>query len=617
MNTTRLKKLLILNTPYVVIGLYATKLGEAWRLAEGTDASNKFLHLMDGLSAAFRSPFPSFYPADLLIGIVVGCLLRLAVYEKGRNAKKYRHNVEYGSARWGTHSDIAPFIDPDPWNNVILTKTESLTMNSRPKAPRNARNRNVLVVGGSGSGKTRFFIKPNIMQCTKTKGTSLVVTDPKGTLVVECGKMLVAAGYELRILNTINFRKSMHYNPFAYIRSETDILKLVTTLIANTKGEGKGGDDFWVKAETLLYVALIGYIHYELPEEKQNFSTLIDLLNKMQVREDDEDFQNEVDELFEKLAQKKPEHFAVRQYLKYKMASGKTAKSILVSCGARLAVFDIEELREITAYDELHLDTIGDKRTALFLIMSDTDASFNFLISMAYSQLFNLLCEKADDVYGGRLPVHVRCLIDEFANIGQIPNFEKLVATIRSREISACIVLQAQSQLKAIYKDNADTIVGNCDTLLFLGGKEKTTLKEMEEMLGKETIDTYNTGESRGREVSHSLNYQKLGKSLMSVDELAVMDGGKCILQLRGVRPFLSDKYDITSHPNYKYLSDSNPRNAFNIEKFLSRRLKLRLEEEYAAFEVSVEEHSDDDEALMEEWTDITKLEAAGYGGLL
>lgn len=617
MNTTRLKKLLILNTPYVVIGLYATKLGEAWRLAEGTDASNKFLHLMDGLSAAFRSPFPSLYPADLLIGIVVGCLLRLAVYEKGRNAKKYRHNVEYGSARWGTHSDIAPFIDPDPWNNVILTKTESLTMNSRPKAPRNARNRNVLVVGGSGSGKTRFFIKPNIMQCTKTKGTSLVVTDPKGTLVVECGKMLVAAGYELRILNTINFQKSMHYNPFAYIRSETDILKLVTTLITNTKGEGKGGDDFWIKAETLLYVALIGYIHYELPEEKQNFSTLIDLLNKMQVREDDEDFQNEVDELFEKLAQKKPEHFAVRQYLKYKMASGKTAKSILVSCGARLAVFDIEELREITAYDELHLDTIGDKRTALFLFMSDTDASFNFLISMAYSQLFNLLCEKADDVYGGRLPVHVRCLIDEFANIGQIPNFEKLVATIRSREISACIVLQAQSQLKAIYKDNADTIVGNCDTLLFLGGKEKTTLKEMEELLGKETIDTYNTGESRGREVSHSLNYQKLGKSLMSVDELAVMDGGKCILQLRGVRPFLSDKYDITSHPNYKYLSDSNPRNAFNIEKFLSRRLKLRLEEEYAAFEVSVEEHSDDDEALMEEWTDITKLEAAGYGGLL
>ncbi len=457
------------------------------------------------------------------------------------------------------------------------------------------------------------------MQCTKTKGTSLVVTDPKGTLVVECGKMLVAAGYELRILNTINFRKSMHYNPFAYIHSETDILKLVTTLIANTKSEGAGksGDDFWVKAETLLYISLIGYIHYELPEEKQNFSTLIDLLNKMQVREDDEDYQNEVDVLFEDLAKKKPEHFAVRQYRKYKMAAGKTAKSILVSCGARLAVFDIDMLREITAYDELYLDTIGDKRTALFLIMSDTDASFNFLISLAYSQLFNLLCERADDAYGGRLPVHVRCLIDEFANIGQIPNFEKLIATIRSREISACIVLQAQSQLKAIYKDNADTITGNCDTLLFLGGKEKTTLKEMEELLGKETIDTFNTGESRGREVSHSLNYQKLGKSLMSVDELAVMDGGKCILQLRGVRPFLSDKYDITSHPNYKYLSDFNPRNAFNIEKFLSRRLKLRLEEEYATFEVSVEEHSDDDEALMEEWTDITKLEAAGYGGLL
>lgn len=590
MNTTRLKKLLILNTPYVVIGLYATKLGEAWRLAEGTDASNKFLHLMDGLSAAFRSPFPSLYPADLLIGIVVGCLLRLAVYEKGRNAKKYRHNVEYGSARWGTHSDIAPFIDPDPWNNVILTKTESLTMNSRPKAPRNARNRNVLVVGGSGSGKTRFFIKPNIMQCTKTKGTSLVVTDPKGTLVVECGKMLVAAGYELRILNTINFRKSMHYNPFAYIRSETDILKLVTTLIANTKGEGKGGDDFWVKAETLLYVALIGYIHYELPEEKQNFSTLIDLLNKMQVREDDEDFQNEVDELFEKLAQKKPEHFAVRQYLKYKMASGKTAKSILVSCGARLAVFDIEELREITAYDELHLDTIGDKRTALFLIMSDTDASFNFLISMAYSQLFNLLCEKADDVYGGRLPVHVRCLIDEAANIGQIPKLEKLMATIRSREISACLVLQAQSQLKAIYKDNADTIVGNCDSMIFLGGKERTTLKELAETLGRETIDTYNTGESRGKETSHSLNYQKLGKELMSVDELAVLDGRKCILQLRGVRPFLSDKYDITKHPYYKYLSDADPRNTFHIDRFLSRRMKPKADESYHVFETSVDE---------------------------
>ena len=520
-------------------------------------------------------------------------VVRLLVYEKGRNAKKYRRNVEYGSARWGTHADIAPFIDPDPWNNIILTKTESLTMNSRPKDPRNARNKNVLVVGGSGSGKTRFFIKPNIMQCTKSKGYSIVVTDPKGTLIVETGKMLVAAGYEVRAFNTINFSKSMHYNPFAYIHSEKDILKLVTVLITNTKGEGKAGEDFWVKAETLLYIALIGYIHYELPPEEQNFSTLIDMLNKMDVREDDEDYRNEIDEKFEKLGRDKPGHFAVRQYAKYRMAAGKTAKSILVSCGARLAVFDIQELRDITAYDELHLDTIGEKRTALFLIMSDTDASFNFLISMAYSQMFNLLCEKADDEHGGRLPVHVRCLIDEFANIGQIPNFEKLIATIRSREISACIVLQAQSQLKAIYKDNADTIAGNCDTLLFLGGKEKTTLKEMEEMLGKETIDTFNTGESRGREVSHSLNYQKLGKSLMSVDELAVMDGGKCILQLRGVRPFLSDKYDITSHPNYRYLSDYDPKNAFSIEKHLRRQLKLRLEEECVVYEMDI---SDEDE---------------------
>ena len=617
MNKARLKKLLILNLPYVFIGLYATKLGEAWHLADGADMSGKLLHLMDGLSAAFCSPWPSFVPADLLLGITIGCLMRLVVYEKGRNAKKYRHNVEYGSARWGKPSDIQPFIDADPWNNVILTKTERLTMNSRPKNPQYARNKNVLVIGGSGSGKTRFFVKPNIMQCTKTKGTSLVVTDPKGTLVVECGKMLVAAGYDLRIFNTINFQKSMHYNPLSYIHSEKDILKLVTALIANTKGEGKAGDDFWVKAETLLYIALIGYIHYELPPERQNFATLIDMLDKMQVREDDEDFRNEIDEIFDDLAQRKPGHFAVRQYQKYKMASGKTAKSILVSCGARLAVFDIEELREITSYDELSLDTIGDKRTALFLIMSDTDASFNFLISLAYSQLFNLLCEKADDEYGGRLPVHVRCLIDEFANIGQIPNFEKLIATIRSREISASIILQAQSQLKSLYKDNADTITGNCDTLLFLGGKEKTTLKEMEELLGKETIDTYNTGESRGREVSHSLNYQKLGKSLMSVDELAVMDGGKCILQLRGVRPFLSDKYDITSHPNYKYLSDSNKKNAFDIEKYLSRQLKLRLEEEYEAFEVSISDNPQDDEALLEEWTDSTQLQAAGYGGLL
>ena len=613
MNGDKLKKQLILNLPYILIGLYATKLGEAWRLAEGADVSQKFLHLMDGFTAAFQSVLPSFHPSDLLIGLVIGCVLRLLVYEKSRNAKKYRRNEEYGSARWGTHSDIAPFIDPDPWNNVILTKTESLTMSSRPKDPRNARNKNVLVVGGSGSGKTRFFIKPNIMQCTKTKGTSIVVTDPKGTLMVETGKLLVAAGYDVRAFNTINFSKSMHYNPFSYIHSEKDILKLVTVLIANTKGEGKAGEDFWVKAETLLYISLIGYIHYELPPEKQNFSTLIDMLNKMDVREDDPDYKNPVDQDFEKLAKKNPDHFAVRQYAKYRMATGKTAKSILVSCGARLAVFDIQELRDITAYDELHLDTIGEKRTALFLIMSDTDASFNFLISMVYSQMFNLLCERADDVHGGHLPVHVRCLIDEFANIGQIPNFEKLIATIRSREISACIVLQAQSQLKAIYKDNADTIVGNCDTLLFLGGKEKTTLKEMEELLGKETIDTFNTGESRGREVSHSLNYQKLGKSLMSMDELAVMDGGKCILQVRGVRPFLSDKYDITAHPNYKYLSDFNPQNAFHIEKYLHRQLKIRLEEECEAFEVNV----GDDEEPLEDLTDETQQMAAGYGGLL
>lgn len=614
MKTEKLKKQLILNLPYVLLGLLATKLGEAWRMA-GADASERLLHLADGLSLAFQSPWPSLQPQDLLLGIAVGAILRLLVFEKSRNAKKYRHNEEYGSARWGTHSDIVPFMDSDPLNNIILTKTESLTMSSRTKDPKNSRNKNVLVIGGSGSGKTRFFIKPNIMQCTKTKGTSIVVTDPKGTLIVECGKLLAAAGYEVRVFNTINFHKSMHYNPFAYIHSEKDILKLVTVLISNTKGEGKGGDDFWVKAETLLYIALIGYIHYELPPDQQNFTTLIDMLNSMDAREDDEDYQNEVDLKFAALAQKKPGHFAVRQYAKYKMAAGKTAKSILVSCGARLAVFDIQELREITEYDELHLDTIGEKRTALFLIMSDTDGSFNFLISMAYSQMFNLLCEKADDEHGGRLPVHVRCLIDEFANIGQIPNFEKLIATIRSREISACIVLQAQSQLKAIYKDNADTIVGNCDTLLFLGGKEKTTLKEMEELLGKETIDTYNTGESRGRETSHSLNYQKLGKSLMSMDELAVMDGGKCILQLRGVRPFLSDKYDITAHPNYRYLSDADPKNAFNIEKYLHRQLKLRLEEECAVWEVDVDENGEDEEYL-EELTDATQQLAAGYGSL-
>lgn len=615
MKTEKLKKQLILNLPYVLLGLLATKLGEAWRMA-GADASERLLHLADGLSLAFQSPWPSLQPQDLLLGIAVGAILRLLVFEKSRNAKKYRHNEEYGSARWGTHSDIVPFMDSDPLNNIILTKTESLTMASRTKDPKNSRNKNVLVIGGSGSGKTRFFIKPNIMQCTKTKGTSIVVTDPKGTLIVECGKLLAAAGYEVRVFNTINFHKSMHYNPFAYNHSEKDILKLVTVLISNTKGEGKGGDDFWVKAETLLYIALIGYIHYELPPDQQNFTTLIDMLNSMDAREDDEDYQNEVDLKFAALAQKKPGHFAVRQYAKYKMAAGKTAKSILVSCGARLAAFDIQELREITEYDELHLDTIGEKRTALFLIMSDTDGSFNFLISMAYSQMFNLLCEKADDEHGGRLPVHVRCLIDEFANIGQIPNFEKLIATIRSREISACIVLQAQSQLKAIYKDNADTIVGNCDTLLFLGGKEKTTLKEMEELLGKETIDTYNTGESRGRETSHSLNYQKLGKSLMSMDELAVMDGGKCILQLRGVRPFLSDKYDITAHPNYKYLSDADPKNAFNIEKYLHRQLKLRLEEECAIWEVDVDENGEYEEYL-EELTDATQQLAAGYGSLL
>lgn len=616
MTGRQLQKLLILNLPYAFLGLLATKLGAAWRFAEGIDFSTKFLHLREGLFVSFCSPLPSFQAVDLLFGLVFGCALRLIVYEKSRNAKKYRRNAEYGSARWGKPSDIAPFVDPDPWNNVILTQTERLTMNSRTKDPKTARNKNVLVIGGSGSGKTRFFIKPNIMQCTKTKGYSLVVTDPKGTLVVECGKMLVAAGYDVRVFNTINFKKSMHYNPFAYIHSEKDILKLVTTLIANTKGDGKSGDDFWQKAETLLYMALIGYIHYELPPSRQNFTTLIDMLNSMDVREDDEDYRNPVDLTFEKLAQKQPDHFAVRQYAKYRMAAGKTAKSILVSCGARLAVFDIAELREITSYDELGLDTLGERRTALFLIMSDTDASFNFLISLAYSQMFNLLCEKADDEHGGRLPVHVRCLIDEFANIGQIPNFEKLIATIRSREISACIVLQAKSQLKSIYKDNADTIEGNCDTLLFLGGKEKTTLKEMEELLGKETIDTFNTGENRGREVSHSLNYQKLGKSLMSVDELAVMDGGKCILQLRGVRPFLSDKYDITAHPNYKYLSDANPKNAFHIENYLSRQLKLRLKEEFAAIEVDVSDSPEDEEAFLEEWTDENKLEAADYGGL-
>ena len=580
------KKILIPNIPYLFIALFATKLGQAVRMAPGTDFSGKVLHMMEGVRDVFASPMPSFHPADLGIGICIAAAMRLAVYIKGKNAKKFRHNQEYGSARWGTAADIAPYVDPTFENNIILTQTESLTMNNRPADPRTARNKNVLIIGGSGSGKTRFWLKPNLMQCTSKKyPVSFVVTDPKGSIVTECGKMLLHYGYRLKILNTINFKKSMHYNPFSYIHSEKDILKLVTALIANTKGEGKAGDDFWVKAETLLYTALIGYIHYEAPEEEQNLSTLVEMVNTMEVREDDEEFQNQVDLIFEDLAKEKPDHFAVRQYKKYKLAAGKTAKSILISCGARLAPFDIQELRELTAYDELELDTLGDRKTALFLIMSDTDDTFNFLISLAYTQLFNLLCEKADDVYGGRLPVHVRCLIDECANIGQIPKLEKLVATIRSREISACLVLQAQSQLKAIYKDNADTIIGNMDTSIFLGGKEPTTLKELAAALGKETVDTYNTGESRGRETSHSLNYQKLGRELMSQDELAVMDGGKCILQLRGVRPFLSNKYDITKHPNYKYTSDFDKKNALDIERFLSHRLRLKPDTVCEVFE--------------------------------
>ncbi len=590
-----LKKVLLPNLPYAFIALLATKLGQAARLAPGMGFSEKALHIMEGLAAAFQSVLPSFHPIDLCVGVLAALLIRLAVHIKGKNAKKYRKNIEYGSARWGTQADIAPYTDENPWNNIILTKTEGLTMNNRPKDPKTARNKNVLVIGGSGSGKTRFFVKPNIMQCCCPEAdssypTSLVVTDPKASLVVECGKLLQRHGYRIKILNTINFKKSHHYNPFAYIHSEKDILKLVTTLIANTQGDGKGGDDFWRKAETLLYTALIGYLYYEAPVEEQNFGTLIEMLNTMEVREDDEEFQNPVDLMFENLAEQKPNHFAVRQYAKYRLAAGKTAKSILISCGARLAPFDIQELREITAYDELELDTIGDRKTALFIIISDTDDTFNFLASMVYTQLFNLLCDKADDVYGGRLPVHVRCLIDECANIGQIPKLEKLMATIRSREISACLILQAQSQLKALYKDNCDTIIGNCDSSIFLGGKEPTTLKELSAALGKETIDTFNTGESRGRETSHSLNYQKLGKELMSQDELAVLDGGKCILQLRGVRPFLSDKYDITRHPNYRYLSDANPKNAFDMEKFLSTRLKLKPEEEYEVFEADVSE---------------------------
>ena len=581
MDKKKMKRLLILNIPYFIVGLFATNLGEAWRLAEGADFSAKLLGFFATFSVALSNPLPSFHPSDLLVGIACGAAMRLAVYLRGKNAKKYRHNVEYGSARWGTAKDIEPFMAPKFEDNIILTKTERLMMSNRPKNPANARNKNVLIIGGSGSGKTRFWLKPNLLQMH----SSYVVTDPKGSIVIECGNALLKNGYNIKIFNTINFKKSMHYNPFAYIHSEKDILKLVTTLIANTKGDGKAGDEFWTKAETLLYCALIGYIHYEAPVEEQNFSTLIEFLNAMEVREDDEEFQNPVDLMFEALEKKKPNHFAVRQYKKYKLAAGKTAKSILISCGARLAPFDIQEVRDITAYDELQLDTLGDKKTALFLIMSDTDATFNFLISMIYTQLFNLLCEKADDVYGGRLPVHVRCLIDEAANIGQIPNLEKLVATIRSREISACLVLQAQSQLKAIYKDNADTIIGNMDSRIFLGGSEPTTLKELNQALGKETIDTYNTSDTRGNSPSYGTNYQKLGKDLASVDELAVLDGGKCILQLRGVRPFMSDKYDLTQHPNYKYTSDYDKKNEFNIEQFLSRRLKLKANDEFEVVE--------------------------------
>lgn len=580
MKKINLKKLLILNVPYVLIGAVATNLGEAWRLAGGANMSEHLQGMVTGgaFSAAFSNPMPSFHPVDLLVGVAVGGALRLAVYLKGKNAKKYRHNVEYGSARWGTHEDIEPFVDPKFENNVLLSQSERITMSSRPANPKYARNKNVLVVGGSGSGKTRFFIKPNLLQCTsKDHPVSFVVTDPKGTVVNEVGHALVKNDYRVKIFNTINFKKSMHYNPFAYVHDEKDILKLVTTLIANTKGEGKGGDEFWEKAEKLLYSALIGYIHYEAPEEEQNFSTLLEMINAMEVREDDEEFKNPVDLMFDELAERDPDHFAVRQYVKYKLSAGKTAKSILVSCGARLAPFDIKELREITAYDELELDTLGDRRTALFLIMSDTDATFNFLISMVYTQLFNLLCEKADDVYGGRLPVHVRCLIDEMANIGQIPNLEKLMATIRSREISAALVLQAKSQLKAIHKDNADTIIGNCDSQIFLGGSEQTTLKDLNATLGKETIDMYNTGETRGQSQSYNMNYQKLGHDLMSIDELAVMDGSKCIVQIRGVRPFLSDKYDLTKHPKYYLTADADKKNWFDIEKFLKKKDNLIL----------------------------------------
>ena len=577
MTTKKLTKLLALYLPYILLGLVATNIGEAWRLAEGKELGDKIMAMMGTVPVAFANPLPSLHPLDLLVGLCCGAGIRLAVYLRGKNAKKYRHGMEYGSARWGTQKDIEPFEDPVFANNVILTRTERLMMSNRPPDPKNARNKNVLVVGGSGSGKTRFWLKPNLLQCH----SSYVVTDPKGTIVLECGNAMLKNGYKVRILNTINFKKSMHYNPFAYVHSEKDILKLVTTLMTNTKGEGSGGDPFWEKSERLLLTALIAYLHYEAPVEEQNFATLLEMLNTMQVLEDDEEYQNPVDLLFEELAKKKPNSFAGRQYKLYKLAAGKTAKSILISCGARLAPFDIQELRDLTMYDELQLDTLGDKKTALFLIMSDTDSTFNFLISMVYTQLFNLLCDKADDVYGGKLPIHVRCLIDECANIGQIPNLEKLVATIRSREISACLVLQARSQLKAIYKDNADTIVGNMDSQIFLGGSEPTTLKDLSEMLGKETIDAFNTSDTRGNSPSYGTTFQKMGHELLSRDELAVLDGGKCILQLRGVRPFLSDKYDLTQHPNYKLTSDYDPKNIFDIEKYLNRKEKIHPGDEF------------------------------------
>ena len=577
MTTKKLTKLLALYLPYILLGLVATNIGEAWRLAEGKELGDKIMAMMGTVPVAFANPLPSLHPLDLLVGLCCGAGLRLAVYLRGKNAKKYRHGMEYGSARWGTAKDIEPFMAPKFADNIILTKTERLMMSNRPPDPKNARNKNVLVVGGSGSGKTRFWLKPNLLQCH----SSYVVTDPKGSIVVECGNALLKNGYKLKILNTINFKKSMHYNPFAYVHSEKDILKLVTTLMTNTKGEGSGGDPFWEKSERLLLTALIAYLHYEAPVEEQNFATLLEMLNTMQVLEDDEEYQNPVDLLFEELAKKKPNSFAGRQYKLYKLAAGKTAKSILISCGARLAPFDIQELRDLTMYDELQLDTLGDKKTALFLIISDTDSTFNFLISMVYTQLFNLLCDKADDVYGGKLPIHVRCLIDECANIGQIPNLEKLVATIRSREISACLVLQARSQLKAIYKDNADTIVGNMDSQIFLGGSEPTTLKDLSEMLGKETIDAFNTSDTRGNSPSYGTTFQKMGHELLSRDELAVLDGGKCILQLRGVRPFLSDKYDLTQHPNYKLTSDYDPKNTFDIEKYLNRKEKIHPGDEF------------------------------------